>query len=229
MSMNYPASWLQSASLGEKMASDIRLQIIDGTIKPGTILSENQIALEFGTSRSPVREALKKLSNEGLIELKRMGAVVLGLKQKDIEELRDVRFLIENFAVKRLSMRDSEELVKKLNYIIDKMEMAAKHKDAVDFAYQDLTFHETFIVEVDHNRIGHMWQGIRDVVLTALLVATEKRFTYHSEEIGHLINRHRFIVEALASKNREHIEKAIRAHYEDTRKTVSKISDETTE
>lgn len=71
--LQYPSAWLQNASLGETIACELRLRIINGTIKTGETISENWVASEFGTSRSPVREALKTLSSEGLIRLERMG------------------------------------------------------------------------------------------------------------------------------------------------------------
>lgn len=87
----------------EAIACELRLRIISGTLRPGEILSENRIAADFDSSRSPVREALRTLSNEGLIRLERMGVVVIGLKIKDVEELYDVRFLIESFVQQRLA------------------------------------------------------------------------------------------------------------------------------
>ncbi|MDU5949027.1 MAG: GntR family transcriptional regulator, partial [Paenibacillus macerans] len=119
--MQFPASWLKSGSLGESIAAELRLQMVSGAIKPGEILSENRIAADFGTSRSPVREALKTLSGEGLITLQRMGAVVRGLNLQDIEELYDVRYLIESFAWQRLAA-DPEKLLSQLDKIVDKME-----------------------------------------------------------------------------------------------------------
>ena len=77
--MNYPSEWLQSHAIGEKIACEVRLRIITGEIPKETILSENKLASEFSASRSPVRDALHVLANEGLIRLERMGAVVLGL------------------------------------------------------------------------------------------------------------------------------------------------------
>jgi GntR family transcriptional regulator of gluconate operon len=221
MEMQYPSSWLQGASLGERISCELRLQIIKGVIQPGIVLSENQIAAEFGTSRSPVREALKTLSTEGLIRLERMGAVVLGLTSKDIEELYDVRFLIENFVLQRLAKDPHENLVATLNKIIDKMEFAAKYHDYVEFSYQDLHFHEVMIAAVNHTRILHLWNGIRHIVLTALLVATEKRFAKDTQGAATVINNHRSIVNALVSKDAAYIEKIVEAHFEDTRKTVS--------
>lgn len=219
--MQYPSSWLQGASLGEKITCELRLQIVSGSIKRNTILSENQIASEFGTSRSPVRESLKTLSNEGLIRLERMGAVVLGLTQKDIEEIYDVRFLIETFILERLSKVNHENLVTSLHKIIDKMEMAAKHHDFIEFAYQDLYFHEIMILESNHTRILHLWNNIRHIVLAALLVATERRFTSEIHEIKTLIDNHRLLVKALVSKDSSYIKQVVQEHFEDTRNSVN--------
>ncbi|NEU30193.1 GntR family transcriptional regulator [bacterium LRH843] len=221
--MEYPSAWLQGASLGERIACELRLQIIKGTLKQGTILSENQLAGEFGTSRSPVREALKVLSNEGLIRLERMGPIVLGLTAKDIEELNDVRFLIENFVLQRLAKKNQDNLVKTLHQTIRKMELAAEHEDYIEFSYQDLYFHEQMIKETDHTRILHLWNGIRHIVLTALFVATKRRFTSGTHELNPSLDQHRFIADALASRDPETIKQIVLDHFADTRRTVSDI------
>ncbi|RIO57288.1 GntR family transcriptional regulator, partial [Mammaliicoccus sciuri] len=59
MDYSYPEQWLDGVSKGEMIAAEIRLRIVDGTITPDTLLTENQIAKEFNVSRSPVRDAFK--------------------------------------------------------------------------------------------------------------------------------------------------------------------------
>nr|WP_249310335.1 GntR family transcriptional regulator [Bacillus sp. FJAT-49736] len=214
-------------SLGEKVASELRLKIIEGSIKIGTVLSENQIASEYEISRSPVREAFKTLSNEGLIRLERMGAIVQGLTQKDVEEMQDVRILIETFVMQRICQLPNEELINKLNQMVDKMELAAKHQDYVEFSYLDLHFHLEIILAANHTRILHLWNNLRNVILTFLLVATERRFTEETHEVSSLIEKHRSIVQALISKDSDYMEKMNRTHFEDTRKTVGNVLSKT--
>lgn len=218
--MRYPAEWLQGTSLGEAVASELRLQIINGTIKPGEVLSENRIAADFGTSRSPVREAMRTLSAEGLIRLERMGAVVIGLQPKDRDELYDVRYLIESFAQQQLADMNTAALIERLDKVIDRMELAAKHGDIVEFAFQDLTFHETLIREADHTRIFHLWNSIRHIVMTVMLITTEEVFSRGEDNISRVINKHRKLINGLKSKDPARIQREVEEYFADSRNTL---------
>ena len=101
--MKFPEKWLESDSLGELITSELRLQIINGEIEVGTVLSENKISSLFETSRSPVREAFKTLELEGLVAPGRMGITVQGLNEEDIVEIYDLRFLLEKFCIRKLT------------------------------------------------------------------------------------------------------------------------------
>lgn len=214
--MAYPAAWLRGASLGEAITCELRLSIVTGKIQPGETLSENRIAADFGTSRSPVREALRTLSGEGLIRLERMGAVVLGLSSKEVEELFDVRYLIESFVQERLSRIDREPLIASLRRILDKMELALRHQDAEEFAYQDFAFHETIIAEAGHSRIWQLWRSIRQLVLAVMLVTTREVFADGEERVQAVIEKHRFILDGLRSGDADEIQKRVRSYFKDS-------------
>lgn len=221
MNTEFPSSLLEGLPLGEKVANELRIQIISGKLAKGSVLSENQLAADFGTSRGPVRDALKTLSIEGLIRLERMGVVVLGLTAEDMQEIYDVRILIEGFVLERLSHSFDESRKNTLLQIIDKMELAAKHHDDVDFSRYDMEFHETMIRYCNHQRIYRLWNSIRPILFAALLVATKKRFAQAAEGVPELINQHRFIVNAIAGGDQEHIKKAAGDHYTEAYRTVS--------
>lgn len=210
-------------TLGEKISAVLRKRIVSGISKPGTRLSENKLSAEFGTSRSPVRDALKTLSNEGLIRLERMGAVVLGLDKKDIEELYEVRYLIESFALKRLANMYSEEVAQRLMVITDKMEMAAKHHNHEELAHYDFLFHDYIVRQIQHNRILQLWNSMKHVVMTVLLVTTERRFSNNNEETSVLIEKHRQLIDTLKTMQAEHIEQQLQEHYSDTYNSIHKL------
>jgi GntR family transcriptional regulator of gluconate operon len=218
--MHYPSAWLKGISRGESIACELRLQIIIGTIRPSQVISENRIAADFGTSRSPVREALKTLSNEGLIRLERMGAVVLGLNMLDIEELYDVRYLIESFAQQRLASGNHELLFANLKQMIDKLELAVKYNDYVEFSYLDFCFHEAIIVEAKHKRILHLWKSIRQIVLTVMLKTAKEIFSEGETKLNKVIEKHRKIVKGLESKDVNVIEQVVREYFADSNLTL---------
>jgi GntR family transcriptional regulator, gluconate operon transcriptional repressor len=218
--MRYPSAWLQGASRGDAIASELRLQIIKGMIKPGEIISENRIAADFGASRSPVRDALKTLSNEGLIRLERMGAVVLGLSMQDLEELYDVRYLIESFAQQRLAVGDHGALLVNLRQFIDKMELAVKYNDAIEFSHLDFRFHEAMIAEAKHARILHLWKSIRHIVLTVMLITTDEVFSEGEAKLLAVIEKHRVLLKALESKDAAVIQNVVQAYFADSIQTL---------
>ncbi|MDO3408295.1 GntR family transcriptional regulator [Saccharibacillus sp. CPCC 101409] len=220
--MQYPSAWLQGASLGESIASRLRLQIINEEIKPGEVVSENRIAESFGTSRSPVREALKMLAGEGLIRLQRMGAVVVGLSLEDVKELYDVRYLIESFAQQRLAGRDNGALTAQLEQAIDKMKLAVKYGDYEEFAYQDLSFHERIVAEAKHTRILHLWNSIRPIVMTVILLTTEKGFRQGEERMNWVADKHRMVVDGLKSGDAAKIREVVQAYFDDSGETLNR-------
>lgn len=220
--MHFPSAWLQGDSLGEFIVSDLRLRIINGEIPAGEILSENKVASEYDSSRSPVRDAFKTLSNEGLIRLERMGAVVLGLSTKDRDELYDVRYLIESFVQEQLAAQLPDGLIIKLQQIIDKMELAMHHSDFIEFAYQDLQFHETIIMEANHTRIIHLWKSIRQLIITVLLLTTNEIFSQGNERIKAVIDKHRKIMKGLESKDARVAAEEVKIYFLDSRKTLHK-------
>ncbi|QAY68353.1 GntR family transcriptional regulator [Paenibacillus protaetiae] len=220
MIKQYPSSWLTGASLGEAVSSELRFQILRGTLPHGEVLSENRIASDFGISRSPVREALRTLAGEGLLELERMGAVVRGMDARDIQELYDVRYLIESFVQVQLAGKSNSELFVRLKHVIDRMELAAQHMDSEEFTLQDLNFHEAIISELKHNRIMHLWKSIRQLVLTVMLITTENVFNQGTERIVQVIDKHRRLLENLESGDESAIEESVRVYFADSRSTL---------
>lgn len=218
--LRYPSNWLQGVSLGESIACELRLQIVNGSIKPGEIISENRMAADFGTSRSPVREALKLLSSEGLIRLERMGAVVLGLSMTDIIELYDVRYLIESFVQQRLADMAVGPLLETLQRTIDKMDLAVKHNDAVEFSFQDLSFHEAIITAANHKRILHLWNSIRPIVITVMLITTQEIFAEGKQKLNRVIDKHRKMMKGLESQRADVIQKFVQEYFADSRQTL---------
>ncbi|WP_430794448.1 GntR family transcriptional regulator [Bacillus cereus] len=223
MEFLYPEKWLSKASTGDRVASELRMRIIAGKIENGTILSENKLAADFSVSRSPVREALKVLASENIIRLERMGAVVIGLTEKEIEEIYDVRLLIETFIFERLVKMDTNELVKELNKIIEMMKIAIKYHDADEFSYQDILFHETIIRTIHHSHILMMWNNLKPVMESLILLSMRTRCKEKYEDFERIIKNHELYIKAIESKDRALMIEALHQNFDDVQGKVEDL------
>ncbi|WP_256757917.1 GntR family transcriptional regulator [Cohnella sp. WQ 127256] len=219
----YPSKWLSKASAGDRVSYELRMRIISGQIESGTILSENKLAADFAVSRSPIREALKILASENIIRLERMGAVVIGLSDKEIEEIYDVRLLIESFVFERLVRIDTNELVKELSKILEMMKISIKYGDADEFSYQDVLFHETIIHSVNHSYILMIWNNLKPVMESFILLSMRKRLKDKVEDFTRIISNHELYIEAIRIKDRDLMIKSLHENFDDVQGKVEDL------
>ncbi|MBE3646078.1 GntR family transcriptional regulator [Paenibacillus polymyxa] len=219
----YPSKWLLKASAGDRVTSELRMRIISGSIESGTILSENKLAADFAVSRSPIREALKILASENIIRLERMGAVVIGLSEKEIEEIYDVRLLIESFVFERLIKMDTHDLAKELSKILEMMKVAVKYSDADEFSYQDVLFHETIIRAVNHSYILMIWNNLKPVMESLILLSMRMRFNEKYEDFTRIVSNHELYIEAIQAKDRDLMIKSLHENFDDVQGKVEDL------
>jgi GntR family transcriptional regulator of gluconate operon len=219
----YPLKWIASASTGVRLASELRIRIISGLIPAGTVLSENKLALEFEVSRSPIREALKILASENIIRLERMGAIVVGLTEQDIKEIYDVRLLIETFVYEQIVKMDTSELVRELNKILEMMEVAIKYKDADEFSYQDVIFHETIIRSINHSYIMLIWNNAKPVMESLILLSMRMRLEEKYDDFSRILKNHKAYIDAIHTKDRDIMIQAFHQNFDDVQGKVEDL------
>jgi len=211
----YPIKWLSKASAGDRVAHELRMRIISGKFESGTVLSENKLAADFSVSRSPVRDALKVLASERIIRLERMGAVVVGLSKKDIQEIYDVRLLIETFVFERIVKMDRQDLVRELSKVLEMMKIAIKYKDADEFSYQDVLFHETIIRSIDHGYVSMMWQNLKPVMESFILLSMRQRLDEDIEDFERILENHALYIEAIETGDRKRMIASLHQNFDD--------------
>jgi GntR family transcriptional regulator of gluconate operon len=219
----YPGKWLSKASAGDRVTCELRMRIISGMIESGSVLSENKLAADFDVSRSPIREALKILSSENLIRLERMGAVVSGLTEKEIDEIYDVRLLIETFVFERLVKIETKDLVRELSKILEMMNIAIKYRDADEFSYQDIRFHETIIQSINHSYIMMIWNNAKPVMEAFILLSMRVRFEQKYDDLTRIMNNHQLYIEAIDSKNRDLMIQSLHQNFDDVQGKVEDL------
>ncbi len=129
-------------SLSEQVFEEIQENILNGELKPGAPLPEIRLSEELGVSRTPVREALRKLELEGLVKtIPNRGTFVVGISEKDIEDIYTIRMYIEGLAAKWAAANITEELLEEMRSIAELQKFYAEKNDPFQVWQLDSRFH----------------------------------------------------------------------------------------
>jgi DNA-binding GntR family transcriptional regulator len=152
----------KSAPRGQQVIEILRTAIISGRFEPGDRLIESALSTEFGTSRGPVREALRQLENEGLVmSFPYRGAVVLGVSDEEVQEvLIPIRLTLERYSFAHALTRMTDDDFAELGKQIWLMEQAGKANDLLKLVEADLSFHETVIIASGQLHTEQIWRTI---------------------------------------------------------------------
>ncbi len=183
--------------VADRVADQLRDAIQLGRYPPGTRLVERSLAEEFNVSHIPIREALARLAEEGLVErLPRRGARVAGLSPELFDSVSDIRVLLERFVARRAHERLTEVDRLVLEGIIEAMVSAARDGKIDRVLELDRGFHEQLVSVADHTILSELVAQLRGRVNAFLQAATSslngRRLVAHAES-------HRRLLAAIAA------------------------------
>jgi GntR family transcriptional regulator of gluconate operon len=159
---------IRNELLGDQLARVLRRQILSGERPGGDLLIEKALAEDFGTSRGPVRDALAQLDEDGLIAASGRSYRVLEVTAHDIEEIYDLRYLLERHAMGRAARTGAE--LAAAHEAVRLMRAAAEASDGIAFGRADLAFHRAFQEAAGQRRILSMWRKFERSLSTLLEV-----------------------------------------------------------
>jgi DNA-binding GntR family transcriptional regulator len=147
--------------LGVQIADYIREGILSARLRPGQPVTELQVAAELQVSRAPVREAIRILSQEGLLDMvPYKGTTVRGASRKDIEEIYSMREQLELFAVRRIVASPAPIDVGGLDESYARMRYHASANDLVALNAEDMHFHRVLIQMAGHDLLLEIWSMV---------------------------------------------------------------------
>jgi DNA-binding GntR family transcriptional regulator len=197
-------------SLVDQVRDSLHAAITSGRLEPGARLREIPLSQHFGVSTTPVREALRRLASEGLVQvLPRRGAVVVALDEAMVSDLYDLRLILETAAARRAASAVERELAP-IYALMSQLEALVNGSGEADFAQGDVTLHRAIndiagnrelseTTERIHRRIQSV--RVRSAVPGRLRIAQDQ----HAEIVEALRRRDPDLAEAAA---RRHIESA---------------------
>ena len=198
----------------EKVYNDLKSAILSGSFDPGERLTEEHLARKMKVSRTPVREALHKLESEGLIKpRKKRGFIASRDSKEEVEELFELRAVLEGYTLKLISKKISEETLEQLNGLIEKAEEALRRNRIDEVFKWNTQFHDTLHALVsDKHRLYHLIVNMRKYVLR------HRKDTLRYPDGGRrTVDGHRKILLALQLKDPDLCERVMREHIQEAK------------
>lgn len=209
----------ENKSLTSLIFEKIREDILNGRYASGDKLVEIKLADELGVSRTPVREALKQLELDGLVDnIPNRGVVVKGISKEDIDDILTIRLCIEGLVGRWAAERILDHEIKELEEIFDLMEFYS-HKGDVDKLFElNTKFHETLYQTTKSRYLESVLNDFQLFIKSARNSSLKVK-----GRMEHALEEHRAIVSALRNHDVEGTQKALVAHIANSNTNIKSI------
>ncbi|NLP40914.1 MAG: GntR family transcriptional regulator [Veillonellaceae bacterium] len=202
--------------LREVVCEALREAIISGVLKPGERLMEIQLAEELGVSRTPVREAIRKLELEGfVIMILRRGTYVADLSIKDINEVFEVRTSLEVLAAGLATERITDDELEKMERLLVHIGEYIEKGDMDKIVEADSQFHDILYQATRNDRLVQIISNLREQLTRFRSISMA-----YPGRLKNTLEEHSRLVEALAARDQQLAERLATEHMENTEQTL---------
>jgi len=199
-------------STAELIADQLRSAIMYGTLAPGTQLGESELAARFAVSRGPLREAMQRLVQEGLLRGERhRGLFVIDLSAADVRDIYLARLAIERTACELIMAGNRGEAVVRLSEALSTLVTASSGGDRNAMSDADQAFHQTLVSCSGNTRLERMAQTL--LVETRMCLAALQK---HYPEPAELVAEHQALVNAISDGDEPLLLRLIESHMLDS-------------
>lgn len=205
-------------SLRSRVFNQIENDILNGRYRPGDSLIETKLSDELGVSRTPVREAIRQLELEGLVQtIPNKGAVVTGITAKDIEDIYTIRMLIEGLAARWAAEKATETELEELKEALELEEFYTLKNKTEDLMHFDSRFHEIIFKASKSRVLMHTLSSYHHYVQKArkMSLSTPGR-------AARVLEEHKAIFQAIADRDPDRAEKLTTQHIRNASRNLLK-------
>jgi DNA-binding GntR family transcriptional regulator len=202
--------------LRDVVFNTLRQAILTGELKPGERLMEIHLANRLGVSRTPIREAIRKLELEGLVTMiPRRGAEVAQITEKSMNDVLEVRRAVDALCAELACERITKEELESLKDACDAFEQAVKTKDIKRIAEADVELHDIIVQATGNQRLIQLVNTLSEQMY-------RYRFEYIKDYSQHekLVEEHRIIYESIVKKDRNTASEAAKMHIDNQERTI---------
>ena len=209
MSMSFGP--VKRQGFGEQITDYLRDAIVRGELSEGQRLVEEHLAEQFGVSRDPIRDALRRLEVESLVESRRTGTYVVGISDADIDELYSLRLAVEGLATSLAMERTPPDGWSEMATLVDTLDATADQDDHEAFATADIQFHSHIYALSGHRRLLDIWYQYAPLVTTLLRAAVREDSGLHDSAA-----KHRLLLAMMVSGDQTALIKELQRHLENS-------------
>lgn len=198
---------LKFVSLADSAFESLENDILSGVYEKGDILTEISLSEKLGISRTPIREAVRRLEQEKLVKLLPKGIEIIGLTKEDIDDIYAVRIMLEGEATARFAERADDDDLKTLSDIVDLQEFYTKKNKAEDINQTDSKFHD------------YIYKNCGSDVFSSILSSLHRKVQKYrkisiqdSDRAISAVEEHKKIYEAIANHDKELSKKLVSEH-----------------
>ncbi len=204
---------VQPRTLTDEATERLRAAIRSGVLAPGAKLVERNLAEKLGVSRIPIREAIQRLIEEGVVrkEPHRSTYVYIPTRQ-EIEEISSLRVVLEQFVAERVIKRWQPEHEVVLRRIVNEMRTASDRRDLHEVYEADYRFHLTVWEIAEHNLLLEVISSLRSRISRFLFEANRTFYSAQLDSLDTHISGHDLLIDVLKSGNIENAQAAITEH-----------------
>lgn len=206
-------------TMREQVYQILREEICTGVYPPGFRLQEIELTEHLRVSRSPVREALRQLASDGLVlEIPNKGVYVKTFTAKDIEEIFDLRLMLESYGIDKVGKNLTSSNLTKLLDILAEMEKSYSEGDKQTYTRLDEQLHTAIVMCAGNSLINDIYERVRSMnqQFRVFSLTSQQRFSESMDE-------HRSVIHAIATGDIKKAIKANRSHLELARDTIIAI------
>ena len=179
MPIDFEVTMNEYLPLRDVVFNTLRRAILRGELKPGERLMEIQLANKLGVSRTPIREAIRKLELEGLVlMIPRKGAEVAEITEKNLRDVLEVRCALEELAVQLACDRINQEEIHELHAAAARFEQMFDSDDITSIAQADEAFHDVIFQATDNERLIQLLNNLREQMYRYRIEYLKKKECY---------------------------------------------------
>ncbi len=205
---NFGVSMNEYLPLRDVVFNTLRQAILRGELKPGERLMEIQLANKLGVSRTPIREAIRKLELEGLVlMIPRKGAEVAEITEKSLRDVLEVRRALEELAVELVCEKITEEQIQDLKDAAEEFKESLESGDITRIAEADVKFHDVIYMATDNQKLIQLLNNLREQMYR-YRVEYLKRSDFHQQ----LIDEHEEIIETIENGQKDRAVQVVCQH-----------------